>query len=127
MRSWKRKHVSKSEIHKKMMNLGHMAGCHQMPERSFFYKSYQYPLCARCTGILAGYFVGTAILFFYCLPVLLCFLAAYIMFLDWFIQYKDIRVSTNRRRFITGLICGIGYLHFIVNIISGLFHLLITL
>ena len=29
-----------------------------------------------------------------------------IMFLDWFIQYKNIRKSTNLKRFITGILCG---------------------
>ena len=29
-------------------------GCHQMATRSFFFKGFQFPLCARCTGILVG-------------------------------------------------------------------------
>lgn len=31
-------------------------GCHQIPERSFFIKGYQFPVCARCTGIVIGHF-----------------------------------------------------------------------
>ncbi|MGG7175281.1 DUF2085 domain-containing protein [Clostridium neonatale] len=27
-----------------------MCGCHQLPDRSFFIRSYQFPICARCTG-----------------------------------------------------------------------------
>ena len=33
-------------------------GCHQMPERSFFFKGYQFPVCARCTGMIVGYFLS---------------------------------------------------------------------
>ena len=29
-----------------------------MPERSFFFGEYQFPLCARCTGVLVGYMLG---------------------------------------------------------------------
>jgi uncharacterized membrane protein len=29
--------------------------CHRKPERSFFWKGQQFPLCARCTGIQVGY------------------------------------------------------------------------
>lgn len=32
-----------------------------------------------------------------------------IMFFDWFIQYINIKESTNKRRFVTGLIGGFGY------------------
>ena len=35
-----------------LMEYGHKIGCHQMPERSFFYKEYQFPVCARCTGVI---------------------------------------------------------------------------
>jgi uncharacterized membrane protein len=30
--------------------------CHRKPERSFFYKGKQFPVCARCTGFYFGYF-----------------------------------------------------------------------
>ena len=39
----------------KLMEIGAMTGCHQMPERSFFFKGYQFPVCERCTGLLIGY------------------------------------------------------------------------
>jgi uncharacterized membrane protein len=48
-----------------------------------------------------------------------------IMFLDWLLQYKRIKKSTNRRRFITGLIGGIGlsytYYYIIIFIKTALF------
>ena len=36
---------------------------YRMPERSFFYKGKQFPICARCTGILVGYLFGIHILY----------------------------------------------------------------
>jgi uncharacterized membrane protein len=35
-------------------------GCDQIPEHSFFWNGYQFPICARCLGVLlgAGLFVG---------------------------------------------------------------------
>lgn len=49
------------EIWLKLMKIGARLGCHQRPDRSFFYKGYQFPVCARCTGLFVGYFVGIAI------------------------------------------------------------------
>lgn len=49
------------EIWLKLMKMGARLGCHQRPDRSFFYKGYQFPVCARCTGLFVGYFVGIAI------------------------------------------------------------------
>lgn len=35
-----------------------IAGCHQRPDRSFFVNGRQFPVCARCTGELAGFVVA---------------------------------------------------------------------
>jgi uncharacterized membrane protein len=32
--------------------------CHQLPDRSFFIHEHQSPLCARCTGMYLGFFIG---------------------------------------------------------------------
>ncbi|HTP09223.1 MAG TPA: DUF2085 domain-containing protein [Anaerolineae bacterium] len=32
--------------------------CHQLPDRSFFIHEHQTPLCARCTGMYLGFFIG---------------------------------------------------------------------
>jgi uncharacterized membrane protein len=34
--------------------------CHQRPERSFFWGSHQFPVCARCTGIYLSSAAGLA-------------------------------------------------------------------
>jgi uncharacterized membrane protein len=33
--------------------------CHQIPERSFFIAEHQFAVCARCTGLYAGFTVAT--------------------------------------------------------------------
>ena len=32
--------------------------CHQIPEHSFIYHNFIFPVCARCTGIYFGLFIG---------------------------------------------------------------------
>ena len=33
-------------------------GCHARPDRSFFFRGRQFPICARCTGELVGMLIG---------------------------------------------------------------------
>lgn len=91
------------------MEIGEWSGCHQMPERSFFYKGFQFPVCARCTGVIISSIAAFFVFLKKKLSISLCFLLSGIMFLDWFLQYKEIRESTNPRRLITGLIGGFGF------------------
>lgn len=94
----------------KLMILGAKMGCHQRPDRSFFAGGkYQFPVCARCIGVILGYIaaictVGLSI------PVTLCLFFCGLMFLDWLIQFLAIRSSTNVRRLITGIMGGFGLL-----------------
>ena len=88
---------------------GNASGCHQMPERSFFYKGKQFPVCARCTGVFIGH--SAAVLLFFLkkqIPVLYCGLLMGIMGADWLVQETGIKESTNRRRLITGFCGGLG-------------------
>ena len=83
--------------------------CHQKSERSFFFYNYQFPMCARCTGLLIGYLLGILALFFNLkISISLSLIFAAIMFIDWFIQHKKIYPSNNTRRVITGFLCGFG-------------------
>lgn len=83
--------------------------CHQKPERCFTVGGYLFPICARCTGILLSF---TAALILLAMKVyvnrFLAVLLTLIMFVDWLIQFLEIKESTNRRRFITGLVGGFG-------------------
>lgn len=101
----------------KIMEFGYGLGCHQMPERSFFVKGYQFPICARCTGVFIGellsivlIILGLRISVFFTFPLLA------LMGIDWLIQEKRIRESTNLRRLITGVCAGTGltYLYYYI-------------
>ena len=85
--------------------------CHQKPERSFFIGKYQFPFCTRCSGILFGVLIGLMFSLvvhlenFY-LMVLLCIP----MIIDGFVQKYTQYFSNNKKRLITGLIFGFGYI-----------------
>lgn len=96
----------------RLMEIGRRAGCHQMEERSFSFRGYQFPVCARCTGVLLGQLLAIPLLIigirfsWWALAILIG-----IMGVDWLIQHLKIRESTNFRRLITGTTCGIGGLY----------------
>lgn len=95
-----------ARFHEKLMTLGHMTGCHQLPERSLFVHGYQFPLCARCTGALIGQTVGLITFWLFIPHISVLFLFCCCMGIDWLIQYLSIRDSTNCRRVVTGALCG---------------------
>ena len=101
-----------------LMRLGNRCGCHQMEDRSFKIKGWQFPVCSRCTGILTGQIIG---LILYLLKIKISFYIDFIflaiMFLDWFIQYQNIKESTNFRRFITGNLAGIAQMSISIKIV----------
>lgn len=110
----------------RIMKIGERLGCHQMPERSFFYKGFQFPVCARCTGVILSSIAAFFVFLKKKLSISICLLMSGIMFIDWFLQHRGILESTNRRRLITGLIGGFGYstlhLHFYKFIFDTLFR-----
>lgn len=95
------------KIYCSLMIYGHRAGCHQRADRSFFWKGFQFPLCARCTGVLISYIFSLPMFLIFGGNFWICVVLMAVMFVDWFIQYLKIKESTNLRRLITG-ICG-GY------------------
>ena len=101
-----------------LMRLGNKCGCHQREDRSFKIRGWQFPICSRCTGILTGQLIG---MFIYLLgeriSVYIDLVFLLIMFLDWFIQFKNIKESTNCRRFITGNLAGIAQMSLLIKII----------
>lgn len=98
-----------------LMKIGAKSGCHQLPERSFFVNGYQFPICARCTGVIIGYILSVTAFCFFMTPLRICTVLCFIMFADWLIQYLKILNSTNIRRFITGILGGYGLLSFEIN------------
>ena len=87
-----------------------------MPQRSLFYKGRQFPVCARCTGVFIGYYFGFLAYSMIEPPIIVCILFCLIMFIDWFIQYLNIKSSNNIRRLITGFLCGYGFMHICIKI-----------
>ena len=111
-----------------LMDWGGKMGCHQMPERSFFYRDYQFPICARCTGVLPSTFAAAILFFYYRISITTSISLSAVMLLDWLLQFWHIRESTNVRRLITGFIGGFGVctLHMYVYyfIYKGILYLL---
>lgn len=105
---------------------GNNSGCHQLPERSFFYHGKQFPICARCTGVVIGQL--TAIIYSFVRPISLkrCTFLLSIMGMDWIVQYAKIKESTNMRRLITGFCGGLGlfsiYINLLKQIIKNIFQ-----
>jgi len=105
------------------MRLGAMTGCHQLYERSLFFGKYQFPVCARCTGILLGQTAGIALLLLFIkLDIVWLLLSAAVsvvlLGIDGFFQLKGIWISTNFRRLTTGILCGFFVTGFFIRIIA---------
>ena len=82
-------------------------GCHQMPERSFFIGSYQFPLCARCTGIVIGHLLGIVMALFRC-PSFASLVGTIPLMVDGTVQMFTSYRSTNEKRLLTGILYGFG-------------------
>lgn len=107
----------------KSMHIGEATGCHQMPERSFFFRQYQFPVCARCCGALCG--EALALILFVKKKKIknsISAAAAVTMFVDWYMQYIGRLESTNKRRFVTGILGGLGCWSINLNITDSFIH-----
>lgn len=89
--------------------------CHRMPERSFFYKGHQFPVCARCTGVYLS-LATIPILKYLNLSLFSLIVAAIVliapMAIDGTTQLLGFRESNNYLRLFTGFIGGMGTLCF---------------
>lgn len=115
-----------SELRKSMVNfiyeIGARSGCHRLPERSFFYQGHQFPVCARCTGVCIGEFGALFVNLFCQIPWKMSVFFLAVMGLDWGIQEAGIRPSTNRRRFITGILGGMGLFSIYLAVFRQIFR-----
>ena len=89
-------------------------GCHCRPDRSFFYKGQQFPICARCTGELVGIILGIFVYFFN-IPNIIVFLLGVPLIIDGFIQLLTSYESNNIRRLWTGILFGMAFTLFIIK------------
>ena len=75
------------------MSFGKFAGCHQRPDRSFFINGHQFPVCARCTGVLIGQYSALILYRILSLPAVILVSFCAVMFLDWLLQYLDMIIT----------------------------------
>jgi uncharacterized membrane protein len=93
--------------------------CHRLPERSFSFRGHLFPLCARCTGIVAGSVLAPAAFFTGHAPEpLLAALFLLPLIADGLMQRMKWRQSTNNLRFVTGMLFGLGYMTLILQMLG---------
>ncbi|MCI6739485.1 MAG: DUF2085 domain-containing protein [Bacteroidales bacterium] len=73
-----------------------------------FYKGWQFPVCARCTGEVLGLCLSFLVFFWYQIPLWLAYALLVPMLLDGGIQLTTRYESTNPRRLVTGFAFGFG-------------------
>ena len=102
-----------------LMEIGYkVCRCHQLPQRSFFYHGMQFPVCARCTGILSGFIVvGPLVTIFTFGNMYVSLGLVFLMCLDGGVQLFTRYESNNWLRLITGTGFGYAIFSFIVHII----------
>lgn len=94
-----------------------MFACHRRPDRSFFWKGKQFPVCARCTGLYLGYGLGVGLSLWIWPWVSYAAIGLLIpLLLDSLTQYWQWRTSSNLLRFSTGLLGGIGIISFVLSL-----------
>ena len=87
--------------------------CHQLPERSFFIAGHKLAVCARCTGLYAGF--GLVLMFYPLLRPLRSvslpnpkwlFAAALPLFIDFAVTFFGMLENTHTSRLLTGMLLG---------------------
>ena len=101
--------------------------CHRKPERSFYSKGRQFPVCARCTGIHIGYLTFPIFTFnIFSLNIWITFALIAPTCLDGLHQAFFKRESNNILRVSTGLIAGIGMMSLVSIIGKFIGHIIIS-
>lgn len=97
-------------------------GCHCRDDRSFYYHGRKFPICARCTGILLGFIVSFLvnliagiILKIQLESGIIDFLFLIPLIADGIIQYRTNYISNNRKRFVTGVLFGYGFISLFIK------------
>lgn len=89
-------------------------GCHGRDDRSFHIRGRKFPICARCTGELAGMVLSLAVCLFWRPPAWACLVIMLPMITDGSIQMITRCESTNLRRVTTGFLFGYALIALVV-------------
>lgn len=89
-------------------------GCHCRSDRSFYRKGRKFPICARCTGELAGIISAAAAYAFAHFSLYACIALMIPMIADGLLQLKTRYESNNITRFVTGFLFGTGFITIII-------------
>ncbi len=104
----------------------YLVPCHRIESRSLTINGYTLPLCARCTGILAGYlFFPFLLLFDLSFPLWLGILLNLPMVIDGWTQKRKLRMSNNSLRLSTGIVSGLGQSMIIVSASQSIISILL--
>jgi uncharacterized membrane protein len=115
--------MTPDELWQRAMELGAAAGCHQRPDRSFFLGDYQFPVCARCTGVFLGQTAALIMLLMRKrMPVGAALAMLAVMGADWGVQRIGLRESTNFRRLVTGVLGGAGIIFLYASAVRALWQ-----
>ena len=100
--------------------------CHQNPERSFFIAGHQFAVCARCTGLYAGFSAATL-----CYPLVRSlkrtdtperrwlFIAAAPLTVDFSLTFFGLWENTHWSRFLTGaLLAAVSVLYIMPGLVE---------
>ena len=92
---------------------GKMPLCNLKVERGFYIGSFCFPLCVRCTAIIVGILIPVIANIFLCKKqkarlLYLWFMLIIPCLIDGVLQYFFYIESTNLRRFVLGLLSGLG-------------------
>jgi uncharacterized membrane protein len=104
--------------------------CHQLPERSLFAGGYQLPVCARDTGLYAGFLLSLIVIALVergrrpselSRPWLLVIGAIFLgtMVADGVSSYAGWRLTTNDLRLVTGLLAGYSLPLIVIPILNA--------
>lgn len=99
-------------------------GCHARPDRSFYFRGKQFPICARCTGELVGMLLG--ILIAVCFDGPSFWISCLMMFplvVDGFTQRLTAYESNNIRRLWTGILFGIAFIFMLIYFHRACIHI----
>lgn len=114
--------------------------CHRKPERSFFFRGHQFPVCARCTGFYISGILTIIIFritsedfnyfnsnFNYFSTFLLLSISIALLLptgIDGTTQLLNMRESNNTLRLITGLLGGLGLILLYRIVLFGILNII---